>query len=352
MPIFRFDKVFTRGKRALFNSGGGVSRGVPPDVGEQHENGKVSRRRRRISRLKQGLHDKRSELRQITDDIRIARREAGEEESLEQVKRAKRKQHEIFQIQTELRAVKEGAEETLATGALPDFAIIGAAKCGTTFFYHLLTKHPHVEPAATKEIHYFDMLFDEDIEWYRRCFPKPRLKDGRMTITGEASPAYLFDPRAPERMAGVVPQARLMAVLRNPVDRTLSAYYHRLRNGQETRTFEETVRASLEGDPDSNRLSRNIYVDHLERWSSYFSEEQMLVVKSEDFFERPRETLKAVFDFLDLPDWEPAASDLGDRLNRGGYDQKMDPATRQRLQDFFEPHNQRLYDFLGVDFGW
>lgn len=348
MPIFRFDKVFTRGKRALFNSGGGAS----PDVDEQHENGKRSRRRRRISGLKKELHDKRSELRQITDNIRIARREAGEEESLEQVKRAKRKQHEIFQIQTELRAVKEGAEETLATGALPDFAIIGAAKCGTTFFYHLLTKHPHVEPAATKEIHYFDMLFDEGIEWYRRCFPKPRLKDGRMTITGEASPAYLFDPRAPERMAGVVPQARLMAVLRNPVDRTLSAYYHRLRNGQETRTFEETVRASLEGDPDSNRLSRNIYVDHLERWSSYFSEEQMLVVKSEDFFERPRETLKAVFDFLDLPDWEPAASDLGDRLNRGGYDQKMDPATRQRLQDFFEPHNQRLYDFLGVDFGW
>jgi hypothetical protein len=351
LPIFRFDKAFTRGKRALFNSGG-VSRGVPPAVGEQHEDGERSRRRRRISGLKKELHDKRSELRQITDDIRIAKREAGEEESLEQVKRAKRKQQEIFQIQTELRAVKEGAEETLATGALPDFAIIGAAKCGTTFFYHLLTNHPHVEPAATKEMHYFDMLFDEGIEWYRRCFPKPRLKDGRMTITGEASPAYLFDPRAPERMAGVAPQARLMAVLRNPVDRTLSAYYHRLRNGQETRTFEETVRASLEGDPDSNRLSRNIYVDHLERWSTFFSEEQMLVVKSEDLFELPRETLKTVFDFLDLPDWEPEASDLGDRLNKGGYEQKMDPATRQRLQDFFEPHNQRLYDFLGVDFGW
>jgi hypothetical protein len=350
LPIFRFDKVFTRGKRALFNSGGEASPGASPDVDERHENGMGTRRR--VAALKIELQGKRRELRQITDNIRIARREAVQEESLEQVKRAKRKQQEIFQIQIELRAVKEGAEETLATGALPDFAIIGAAKCGTTFFYHLLTKHPHVEPAATKEIHYFDMLSDEGIEWYRRCFPKPRLKDGRMTITGEASPSYLFDPHAPERMAGVVPQARLMAVLRNPVDRVLSAYYHRLRNGQETRTFEKTVRASLEGDPDSNRLSRNIYVDHLERWSSFFSEEQMLVVKSEDFFERPRETLKAVFDFLDLPDWEPAASDLGDRLNRGGYDQKMDPATRQRLQDFFEPHNQRLYDFLGVDFGW
>jgi hypothetical protein len=350
LPIFRFDKALhvTRGVKNFFNVEGDASRGASPDVGERHERGT----RRRVAALRKELHDRRSELRQITDAIRIARREADGEEPFEHVKRAKRKQQEIFQIQIKLRAVKEGAEETLATGALPDFAVIGAAKCGTTFFYHLLTKHPHVEPAAIKEIHYFDLLFDEGIEWYRRCFPKPRLKDGRMTITGEASPSYLFDPHAPERMAGVVPQARLMAVLRNPVDRTLSAYYHRLRNGQETRTFEETVRASLEGDSDSNRLSRNIYVDHLERWSSFFNEEQMLVVKSEDLFERSRETLKAVFDFLDLPEWEPAASDLGDRLNRGGYDQKMDPATRQRLQDFFEPHNQRLYDFLGVDFGW
>ena len=150
----------------------------------------------------------------------------------------------------------------------------------------------------------------------------------------------------------MVPQARLIALLRNPVDRTLSAYYHRLGNGQETKTFEESVRAALEGDPDSNRLSRNIYVDHLQRWSDFFSDEQMLVLKSEDFFERLRETLKVVFEFLDLPDWEPGASDLGDRLNKGGYEQKMDPATRQRLKEFFEPHNQRLYDYLGVAFGW
>src|SRR5215204_6214158 len=146
-------------------------------------------------------------------------------------------------------------------------------------------------------------------------------------------------------MAGVVPQPRLIAVLRNPVDRAFSAYYHRLRNGHETQTFEETARASLEEDPHSNHMSRNICVDHLQRWSSFFSDEQTLVVNCEDFFECPREILKVVFDFLDLPDWEPGASDFDDRLNKGGYEQKMDPATRQRLQDFFEPHNQRLYDF-------
>ncbi|HEX6710329.1 MAG TPA: sulfotransferase domain-containing protein [Rubrobacter sp.] len=340
----------TRGAKKFLNIAGGA----PPAVDEQNVNRAENRKRRRqrITGLKNELQVKRRDLRQITSDIRTARRGADEGEQLEHVKRAKRKQQEIFQLQIGLRAVKEGAEDTPATGALPDFAVIGAAKCGTTFFYHLLTKHPHVEPAATKEIHYFDMLFDEGIEWYRRCFPTPRLKEGRKSITGEGSPSYLFDPRAPERMAGVVPHARLIALLRNPVDRALSAYYHRLRNGQETLTFEETVRAALEGDPDSNRLSRNIYVDHLQRWSDFFSDEQMLVLKSENFFERPRETLKVVFEFLDLPDWEPGASDLGDRLNKGGYEQKMDPATRQLLQEFFEPHNQRLYDYLGIDFGW
>lgn len=356
MPSFRFDKDLkgARGARAFPNSGDDVSRGAPRDVEAQHENRAAERKRRRQRKsvLKNELQRKRGEFRQITEAIRTAKREAHTDGQIEHVKSAKRKQQEIFQIQTELRAVKEGAEGTLATGALPDFAVIGAAKCGTTYFYHLLTKHPHVEPAATKEIHYFDLLFDEGIEWYRHCFPTPLLKEGRKTITGEASPSYLFDLRAPERMAAVAPQARLIALLRNPVDRAYSAYYHRFRNGHRTRTFEETVRTSLEVEPRSNHLSHNIYVDYLERWSRFYSDEQMLVLKSEDFFERPGETLKAVSDFLDLPDWEPGASDLSDRLNKGGYEQKMDPAIRQRLREYFAPHNQRLYDYLGVDFGW
>jgi len=78
----------------------------------------------------------------------------------------------------------------------------------------------------------------------------------------------------------------------------------------------------------------------------------MFVLKSEDFFEHPRETMKLVLDFLDLPDWEPEASELRDRINKGGYEQRMDPAIRRRLEDYFEPHNQQLYEFLGGDFGW
>jgi hypothetical protein len=76
----------------------------------------------------------------------------------------------------------------------------------------------------------------------------------------------------------------------------------------------------------------------------------MLILKSEDFFERPRETLKLIFNFLDLPDWEPEASELGN-INKGEYE-GMDSVTRRRLEEYFEPHNQRLYDYLGRDLGW
>ena len=265
----------------------------------------------------------------------------------------KSKKLEIFRLENELRAAKARTEGAPETGALPDFVIIGAPKCGTTFLYNLLTKHPHVEPAAFKEPHYFDLLFEKGIEWYRGCFLPPRWKDGRRTITGEATPGYLYDTHAAERMADVIPEARLIAMLRNPVDRTYSSYqFFQVRHGQEKGTFEETIAAYLDRPHGDNLLHRSIYVDHLLRWSSFFSDEQMLVLKSEDVFECPQEMLKRVLDFLDLPAWTPTDSDLQDKRNKGSYEQPMNPITKRQLEEYFEPHNQRLYEYLGEDFGW
>jgi hypothetical protein len=105
-------------------------------------------------------------------------------------------------------------------------------------------------------------------------------------------------------------------------------------------------------DDDSWYLSEGVYVDQIVRWRSFFREEQMLVLKCEDFSEHPQETLKRVLSFLELPAWEPKASELHNKLHRGGYTQEMQPAIRRRLEEYFEPHNRRLYAFLGVDFGW
>jgi sulfotransferase family protein len=267
---------------------------------------------------------------------------------------------EIFHLNNELDAMKAlvenagdapSAEQVSGepdVGALPDFVIIGAQKGGTSFLYHLLTRHPLVEPAARKELHFFDNpeLFDHGDEWYRRCFPRLSAEDGQKSITGEATPYYLFDPPVAKRMAEIVPKARLIALLRNPIDRAYSHYQMQVKRGTEPRTFEEAM------EQHSSYMSRGIYVDQLLRWFEFFGKEQMLILKSEDFFARPLETLKVVLTFLDLPDWQPEASELQQRRHSGTYKQKMDPSTRQQLEAYFEPHNQRLYECLDIDFGW
>jgi hypothetical protein len=314
------------------------------------------------------LRSKRRELTRLREEIRVAKDKA---ERLEYNKRKKTLEQEIFQLKNEIRAVEEGAElaQDGQMGALPDFVLIGAKKCGTTFLYHLLTHHPLVQPAAAKELLFFDRYFDEGIEWYRRSFPPPRRTGGRSTITGEATP-YITNRRAPERMAELIPQARLIVLLRNPVDRAYSDYQMMARKKRDPRTFEEAIGAEktpLHGtgghtsehkdhrslDDSSKYLSRGVYVDQLLRWSDIFNEEQLLVLRSEDLFERPLGTMKIVLNFLDLPDWDPEASEIIPRKrNEGEYEQGMDPATRLRLKDYFEPHNRRLYDYLGVDLGW
>jgi sulfotransferase family protein len=173
----------------------------------------------------------------------------------------------------------------------------------------------------------------------------------------------------------VVPEARLIALLRDPVERAYSDYQMVTRKDREHKTFEEAIGLkqtaeagktqplgtegeNSEGEEganlneDSEYLSRSVYVDQLQHWSKYFSREQMLILKSEDFFENPEQTLNTVLAFLDLPEWEPEPSKLENKRNAGRYEDDMDPATRRRLEEYFEPHNRRLYDYLGTDFGW
>ena len=289
-----------------------------------------------------------------------------------------RKEREITNLKMRLSALGNGSKHVPETedpevepGMLPDFLIIGAQKAGTTYLYHLLTRHPYVAPATQKEVHYFDVHFGKGDDWYRSHFPRPTWQEDRRIFTGEASPYYLYHPHAARRASQVVPHVKLIALLRNPVDRAYSDYQHKRREGREPlKCFQEAIEAEghrLRGErekmladeyyasPDYRRfsyLSRGIYVDQLKVWRKYFNEDQLLVLKSEDFLERPADTLVSVHEFLRLPPWE--AGDLSDdpEVSHKGSYKKLDPAIRERLESYFEPHNQRLYEFLGVDFGW
>jgi hypothetical protein len=313
-----------------------------------------------IKIISKKLASKRQELRRVKTQLLAEEKQ----NNTQHKKRKKRIQQEIFQLENDLRAAKDkrakiasdewqgqqGASES-RTGALPDFLIIGAKKCGTTFLYDLLSRHPYVQPAAKKELHYFDILHvEEGIDWYQRCFPAPSWKEGRRTITGEATP-YLDDPCVPKKVAKALPQVRLIALLRDPVERAYSDHQQMRRKGREPLSFEEAIQTHKKRHTKAppGYLSRSIYVDHLLRWSRFFGEDQMLVLKSEDLFEHPEDILERVLDFLDLPRWEPEALE---KRNKGEYEAEMEPATRQRLEEYFEPHNERLYEYLGTDFEW
>jgi hypothetical protein len=256
----------------------------------------------------------------------------------------------------------------LQAGGLPDFIIIGAQKGGTTFLYNLLRRHPQFKPAVRKEIHFFDTpRFRRGLDWYRSHFPQQQQSNGQREITGEASPYYLFYPHAARRVAETIPQTKLIALLRNPVDRAYSDYQHTFRQGNETLAFSEALELEeerLRGEREKivadetyrslnyrrySYISRGIYVDQLEEWYKHFDREQLLILKSEDFFARPSDTLELVLPFLDLSERDFA---LEGKRNEGGYSDPMDPDTRRWLQDFYEPHNRRLYEYLGRDFDW
>jgi hypothetical protein len=258
---------------------------------------------------------------------------------------------------------------TAQVRTLPDFIIIGAQKCGTSFLYRLLVQHPCVKPAFAKEVHYFDLNFREGDSWYRSYFPL-QMRNGRKYITGEASPYYLFHPHVPRRASAVVPDAKLIVLLRNPADRAYSHYQHQVKRvtagARETLTFEEAIEAEeriLSGEVSkmlqnedyksfSHRsrsyLSRGIYIDQLLLWSSFFHRKQMLILKSEDLFKDTTNTLEGVLDFLEIPPWAPETYSIPNKREYTG----MSPLIRQRLDEYYKPHNQRLYEYLGVDLGW
>jgi hypothetical protein len=257
-------------------------------------------------------------------------------------------------------------------GRLPDFLLIGAQKGGTSFFYRVLCEHPMVQPATEKEVHYFDLNHDRGAGWYRSHFPTPGENNGRRVLTGEGTPYYLYHPACARRAAGTVPEAKLIVLLRNPVDRAYSHYHHRTKKGIETLGFEEALESEadrLAGEEERlladegyrsfehqhfSYLSRGLYAGQLARWHRHFDRDRTLVLRSEDLYETPHAVFAEAQRFLGLPAWRSKSVERAreKRRRRGPRYPPMAIETRRRLVRHFEPHNQRLYEYLGRDLRW
>lgn len=244
---------------------------------------------------------------------------------------------------------------------LPDFLIIGAQKAGTTALYSYLRRHPGITGPSWKEVSFFDRHYTRGEGWYRGHFPNALRTWLAKPIVGEASPSYLFHPLAPARVAALLLDVRLIALLRDPVDRALSHYHHEVALGREPLSFEDALEREEErtrgevdrmvGDPayfshawwDFTYLARGRYAEQLERWLAVFPPEQLLVLASDELAERPGPTYARVLEFLGA---SPHELDSYPRVFSRDYPD-MKPETRRLLADYFAEPNRRLSD-LGL----
>jgi len=258
--------------------------------------------------------------------------------------------------------------------ALPNLLIIGAQRCGTSSLYKYLEQHPQVVSSLRKEVEYFTGRFDSGELWYRAHFPleKEVTKRG-VRILFEASPNYILDPRCAERAVALLPEARVVALLRNPVERAYSHYQHNRRRSTEPLSFADAIRAEkdrvepsrlrLEDNPglplpvEMRRYSyvmRGLYAKQLEKWLDVYGPDRVHIVTSEAMFASPADTFQKLAAFLGIIDWLPKT--FANHSYVGGAkatpEGEMTADIRQYLEGLFFESNRELSSLTGLDFGW
>ncbi len=241
-----------------------------------------------------------------------------------------------------------------------NFLIIGVGKSGTTSLFYYMCQHPQILPPIQKELDFFNLKFELGIDWYLAHF-SPIPNEGGF-LTGEATPWYLGTDGVEEKVFQLFPNIKLIVVLRNPVARAISHYYMNL-SMTENRSLEEAITSEMTilrgiGDPtqvsekywqtEKGYLWFGLYSYFLEKWMALFPREQFLILHSEDLYNQTANTLQQVFEFLEIPDY--SLSDYP-KYNSGSYP-NISNELRQKLSDFFRPHNQKLEDYLGKKFDW
>lgn len=204
---------------------------------------------------------------------------------------------------------------------LPTFIVIGAMKAGTTSLHYYLGLHPEIGMSAIKELDFFcaEKNWDRGVDWYRQQFPDRPLR-------GEASPGYTKHPRfsgVVPRMHAVVPEASLVYLVRDPIDRIVSHYLDAMHWGREHRPFDEAL-ADLD---DNHYVNCSLYEMQIREYDGYYPRERIHVVVSEDLRERRAETLAGIYGFLGAdpgfssPETERVLWTAGEkeRLTRVGY---------------------------------
>ncbi|MGK7897594.1 MAG: tetratricopeptide repeat protein [Xenococcus sp. (in: cyanobacteria)] len=242
---------------------------------------------------------------------------------------------------------------------MPDFLIVGATKCGTSSLYYYLSHHPQILFSHKKELNFFRKDFQRGIDWYLSHFPT--ITDRSNFLTGEATPNYLRFPIVAQRIQKYCPNSKLIILLRNPVERAISWHYHKKNTGLINDNLEQAIKKELKllqtlgesdimniGFNDPDNIIASLYYYQIKAWMKHLPRQQFLILKSEDFYSSPENTMEQVFSFLGLPVHK---IDQYPKINAGFYS-SVDPDLRKTLSEYFQPYNKLLEEYLNCNFHW
>lgn len=231
-----------------------------------------------------------------------------------------------------------------------DFLVIGAQKSGTTSLYEYITAHLLVAKARRKELHFFDYKFDKGVDWYHERFSWEK-----GMLQGEATPYYLFDKNCPARVKEYNPKAKLITILRDPVERAFSQYKMNVERGEEPLGFMEALlqeeKRVKESDENLNSYSyqrRGLYFEQLQQWDKHFDKEQILVLDYHRFFKNPWNEVQKVYDFLELPGFYGNTHNFFS--NKNSENMSLPEDARNHLRHYFAKPNSKLAEQYGIYF--
>lgn len=203
---------------------------------------------------------------------------------------------------------------------LPNFIGIGAPRAGTSWLNTLLASHPDVfTPTVRDEINFFDYYYERGVEWYETLFPGPE-SAGRYRAIGEITPQYLECEECPERIFTLLPDGRLIVMLRHPVARAYSQYGLYLQRRNYKGSFEDFVAAK------PRSLERGFYSRYLKRYQRHFDRAQILALVFEDAVKDVHKTKQRLADFLEI---------AVDRFPADAGISKVNPSSVPRFQSLY-----------------
>ena len=187
------------------------------------------------------------------------------------------------------------------SGALPNLIVIGAQKCGTSGLHYYLGLHPEISMSKPKELNFFiaERNYPLGLEWYRAHF------DPRAKVRGESSPNYTAYPQhvgVPERMHATVPEARILYMVRDPLDRIAAHWVHNFAKRREKGDLTQTLMHR-----NTSYLARSHYYTQLQQFLHFYPRERVLLLEQEELRNRRLETLRRIFEFVGVdPDFSHA----------------------------------------------